>query len=148
MRANERGASAVEFALVLPILMSAIGIVLATGLRMVYMGLAENEVRTMARTVSIRTTSSQSSPYPDNTAANKLALCGQGALPLPGSTFSASTDCVIVKNPNVSSPFEGDLVTVTLTYHLTIIQKLTGWLPGNILTGLSTVTASAAAYRE
>lgn len=147
-RPAERGASAVEFALVLPILMSLMGIVLATGLRMVYKGLAEHEVRTVVRTASIRTTSSQSSPYPDNTAANRLALCGQGALPLPGATFSASTDCVIVKSPNVSSPFEGDLVTVTLTYHVTVIQKLVGFLPGNILTGLSTVTSSASAYRE
>jgi Flp pilus assembly protein TadG len=138
----------VEFALVLPILMSLLGIVMATGLRMVYVGLAEHEARTVVRTASIRTTSSRTSPYPDNTAANRLALCGQGALALPGATFSASTDCVIVKAPNASSPAEGDMVTVSLTYHLTVIQKLVGFLPGNILTGLSSVSASASAYRE
>jgi Flp pilus assembly protein TadG len=144
----ERGASAVELALVLPILMSVLGIVLTTGLRMVYVGLAEHEARTVVRTASIRTTSSSSSPYPDNTAANRLALCGQGAISLPGTTFSPSTGCVITKDPNVSSPSEGDLVTVTLTYQATIIQKFVGWLPANILNGLSTITASASASRE
>jgi Flp pilus assembly protein TadG len=148
LRPEQRGAAVVEFALVLPLLMSSLAMVLATGLRMFYVGVAENEVRRVARTAGIRTTSSQSSPYPDNTAANRLALCGKGALPVPGATFNASTDCLIVKDPNVSSPNEGDLVTVTLTYRVTAIQGLLGWVPGGIVDGLSVIRVSASVYRE
>ncbi len=148
LRSGQRGATALEVALLIPLLVSAIAMVAATGLRMLYLGLAEHEARTMARIAGIRTTSSQTSPYPDNTAAARLTLCGRGAMPVPGATYNPSTNCQIVKEPNLSSPSEGDLVTVMLSYRVTPIQGLVGWLPAGIADGLSLVQTSASVYRE
>jgi hypothetical protein len=145
---GQRGASALELALLLPMLLSILAMVLATGLRMLYAGLAEHEARTLARVTGIRTTSSSVSPYPDDTAAHRLTLCGQGAIAVPGATFNPSTDCSIVKQPNVATPIEGDVVTVTLTYHATAIQGLVGWLPSGVANGLSWIKASASVTRE
>jgi Flp pilus assembly protein TadG len=145
---SQRGASALEFALLLPMLLSVMAMVLATGLRMMYAGLAEHEARTLARTTGIRTTSSSASPYPDDTSAHRLTLCGQGAIAVPGATFNPSTDCSIVKQPNSAVPMEGDIVTVTLTYRLTAVQALVGWLPSGVADGLSVVKASASVTRE
>ena len=137
-----------EFALVLPILVGSLAMVLATGLRMFYVGLAEHEARTVARVAGLRTTISPASPYPDDTAASRLALCGQGALAVPGTAYNAATDCSVVKLPNVATPIEGDVVTVTLTYRVSAIQGLVGWLPAGIVDGLSVIRASASVYRE
>jgi Flp pilus assembly protein TadG len=145
---EQRGASALEFALVLPMVVTILGMVLATGLRMVYVGLAEHEVRTLTRTAGIRTTSSSSSPYPDDTAAHRLTLCTQAAIDVPGTAYNPSTDCSIVKTPNVATPNEGDVVTATLTYRINAIQGLTGWLPTGVGNGLSVIKATASVTRE
>ena len=145
---DQRGAAAVEFALLLPILLGSLAMVMATGLRMFYVGLAEHEARTVARTAGLHTTISPASPYPDATAASRLALCGQGATTVPGTAYNPATDCSVVKLPNVAAPSEGDVVTVTLTYRVSAIQGLVGWLPAGIVDGLSVIRASASVYRE
>lgn len=145
---DQRGAATVELALVLPIFLAVVAMVMVTGFRMVYAGLAEHGARTVAREAGIRTTISPSSPYPDSSASSRLTLCGKGAPPVAGVTYNAATDCSIVKTPDVSTPAEGDIVEVTLTYRVTLIQTLVGWLPANVVNGLSVVSASAAVLRE
>jgi hypothetical protein len=55
---------------------------------------------------------------------------------------------LVIKRPNVATPIEGDVVTVTLTYRVSAIQGLVGWLPGSIVDGLRVISASASVYRE
>ncbi|MGH2689309.1 MAG: hypothetical protein ACRDKW_10955, partial [Actinomycetota bacterium] len=108
-------------------------------------GLAENEARQAARTASIHTTSSTSSPYP-----TEAAVCAQAALPIPGATYNAATGCSVTNdmNPLNSSPGEGDLVTVELTYGIPMLQAFVGWVPGSSLDAVATVTVSASVIRE
>ena len=145
---DESGATAVEFALVVPVFLTIVAMIVVVALRMVYAGLAENEARSMARTASMRTSALSTSPYPDATAAARLTLCGNGALPIAGAAYSAATDCTFTDLKKGSTAAEGDIVKVTLTYRITAIDGLTSWLPAGITSSLDSVSATASVVRE
>jgi Flp pilus assembly protein TadG len=143
---GERGATAVEFALIVPVLLGIVAFVVVAGLRLVYVGLAENEARSMARAASIR--SAPSVAYGDATAAGRLTLCNAGTMVLAGADYVASADCVFQDFKKSSTAGEGDIVKVTLTYRITSIQGLLSWLPTGVVNGLTNITASASMVRE
>ncbi|MGH9268059.1 MAG: hypothetical protein ACRD0D_07770, partial [Acidimicrobiales bacterium] len=135
-----------EFALVLPVVLALVGMVILTGLRAVYSGLAEHQARELAREVTIRSGLSTRSPYPDE--VDLAGLCAGAAMPLPGAAL-APGGCSVVNLSAASSGIGGgDVVTVSLTYQIPALQALDGFLPGVSVNGLSVVRASASMSRE
>jgi Flp pilus assembly protein TadG len=145
-RQQDAGAVAVEFALVFPVFLAIVGFMLAVGLRAIYVALAEHEVREAAREASIRTTSSPVSPYPDQ--VDRTALCADAAPPIGGVRYTPASDCSVVNLPATSSPGEGDVVTVTVTWRLPMLESFFGWVPGTSLDALATIRASGSVIRE
>lgn len=138
---GEHGAVALEFVLVLPFTLLIIGMLLVTGLRAVYAGLAEAEVREAARTASIRKGFSTTAPYP-----TENEICDSVDLPVPGTTLASPPDgCRVINQPNLGSDQGvGDIVTVELTYNLDALD----WLDPFSIEGFDTVTRSASVMRE
>jgi hypothetical protein len=117
---QERGAIAVEFALILPLLILILGALLIFGFRVVYEALANNEVRSAARTASIRTGFASRAPYP-----SESDICANVNLVLPGSVL---LDCDVDSLSSGSPPGTGDVVEVTLVYELTSLAPLSGFV--------------------
>lgn len=111
MRSNERGAAAVEFALViLPLLLILMGIV-EYGRLFSIQGTVTNAARVAARTMVIT-----------NNATQAGADAGTAAAANPLVTSSQLTLAI---SPASCSP--GALITVTTTYP---VQQISGYLPG------------------
>ncbi|HEX3705355.1 MAG TPA: TadE/TadG family type IV pilus assembly protein [Mycobacteriales bacterium] len=134
---KEDGATAVEFALVLPVLVTTIFFALYGGLYFYYGAMADHVARTVARQVSIPV-GQTGSAYPDANAATVVADAKAAAgtlIPNPSTATATSL-------PATSSPEEGDMVTVTVTYKLPVLDLMPGF------GGIDTITRSASERRQ
>ena len=141
--ADERGTTAVEFAIVAPVLFMFILFAMYGGLLVFYGAVADHVARQVARQVAIPT-SSTGSAYPDQggggsaTVQDAASRAAIGLMPDPGSvTVTSARDSVA----------PGDEVTVTVTYHppgLKFLKGVMWFLPGRD----DSVTRTATARRE
>ncbi len=138
---SDAGAAAVEFAIIVPLVMMVVFMTLYGGLYVFYAVVADYVARTAVRDASIPTAQSYS-PYPSD---SDVVTAAQNAA---GSLLPAPTSVQVASNPATSPPNEGDEVTVTVTYDLPAvadIAKVMWFLPAQ---PSSTVTRSAMARRE
>lgn len=143
-RSSERGTIALEFVLLLPVILLMVGTLVITGLRGVYSALGVHEARVAAREASIRTGQSPGDPYPTE---SEICTSPGRLLAFPGSDLIG---CVVSNNSATGSdPDEGDVVTVTLTYQLNPLIPLSNFVAGSFnLQGLAVMSQSASVMRE
>jgi hypothetical protein len=135
---QERGVVALEFSLILPLLILILGALVIFGFRVVYEALANSEVRSAARTASIRTGFASLAPYP-----SEADVCADVDLALPGSVL---VSCDVVNLSSASPPGTGDIVEVTLVYELTSLAPLSGFV--GTWVDFAVIEASASVMRE
>lgn len=138
---RDEGATAVEVALILPVVIAVLFFVLYGALFFYYSAVADHVARSVARQVSIPVGQTGTS-YPDATPGVVAADAKQtGGAMIPDPVSVTTTDA-----PAAGSPAEGDLVTVTVTYHLPVLSGLGHVIPG--LTSITSITRSATERRQ
>ncbi|HVX70109.1 MAG TPA: TadE/TadG family type IV pilus assembly protein [Mycobacteriales bacterium] len=137
-RRDDEGATAVEFALVLPVVVAVCFFALYGALFFFYSAMADHVARTVAREVSIPTTTSGGT-YPD-------ASVGTLAKKAAGTLIPDPSSAVATPKPSTGTPQEGDLVTVSVTYQLPVLSQLASVVPG--LSGIDSITRSSSARRQ
>lgn len=113
---KDEGATAVEFALVAPIVFLLIFIVIYVGMYYFYAALADHVARTVARDASIPS----HGVYPS--ASNEITVANNAAQPL----LPAPTNVALAPTP---APGEGNELTVTVDYDLPGLATLGRLLP-------------------
>ncbi len=147
IRHSERGTVALEFALLLPVILLFIGALMIAGMRGVYSALAQHEARVGAREASIRLGQASSDPYP-----TQFQICDSPnrLLAFPGSDF-IQAECTVSNSsaPTARGLGTGDIVTVTLVYRLPAITALSDFVENAFNAGaLAVVSQSASVMRE
>jgi Flp pilus assembly protein TadG len=138
---RDEGATALEFAIVLPVLLAVCFFALYGAMFFFYGALADHVARTVARQVSIPIAQSGSG-YPDASAATVVA----DAKSAVGSLMPNPTSAVAASSPATGTPAQGDLVTVTVTYKLPLLSNLATVVPG--LSAIDTISRSASERRQ
>jgi Flp pilus assembly protein TadG len=142
-RDREAGATAVEFAIVFPVVLMFILFAMYGGFIVFYGAVADHVARTVVRQVSIPT-SSTGSTYPDQgtsggaTVRDDANKAASGLLPGP-------TDVSVTSARDAVNP--GDEVTVTVTYKpgaLGFLSRVMWFLPD----ANDSITRTATARRE
>lgn len=134
---REEGATAVEFALVLPVFLLLVGGVLALGLRMFYSAVAEHSVRQGLREATV--------PQGGYSSAEEVraAVANSAKGVLSPDAFECS---------GCGSGQQGDEVTVTVTYEIEAVTAASKLMPVPFLQDaferLATVTTSAEGRLE
>ena len=115
---GDRGAAAVEFALVVPIALVVVAAILLFGLHMTYAALADHSARVALKTASLRT----SGGYPSESAV-RTKVDGLFAADLLGgpTSFTLSRQ----KTPVA----QGDTVSVRVVYRVPAVQAASGLVP-------------------
>jgi Flp pilus assembly protein TadG len=134
---RDEGATALEFALVFPVVAMVCFMALYGALFFFYGAVADHVARSVARQVSIPVGQSGSG-YPDaapGTVVTDAKNAASGLLPDP-------TTAVATKAPSTGTPKQGDFVTVTVSYNLPLFSSLPG------LSSFDTITRSASARRQ
>ncbi|HVU61870.1 MAG TPA: TadE/TadG family type IV pilus assembly protein [Mycobacteriales bacterium] len=134
---RDEGTTAVEFALVFPVVAMVCFAALYGALFFFYSAVADHVARSVARKVSIPVGQSGSA-YPDATAGTVMTDAKNAA----GSLIPDPTSAVATKAPATGTPKQGDFVTVTVTYKLPLFSSLPG------LSALDTITRSASERRQ
>ncbi|HVY08881.1 MAG TPA: TadE/TadG family type IV pilus assembly protein [Mycobacteriales bacterium] len=134
LRARDEGATAVEFALVFPVVLAVCFFALWGALFFYYSAVADHVARKVVRQVSIPV----GGVYPDHSASTVVADAKAAA----GTLIPTPTSAVAVSKPATSSPDEGDLVTVTVTYKLPVLSMIPG------LSSIDSITRSASERRQ
>lgn len=139
--AGDRGAAAVEFAIVLPVLLLLLGGLTAFGLRAVYGGSAENAARrtvTEARFVQGRTVAQMAGPL-CTAALGGLPGASRGTVSrgTPGTCAPGTVD--VCYRPSAAAagacrgasdvPRPGDRVTARVELQVPFLSRLPGRLP-------------------
>jgi Flp pilus assembly protein TadG len=140
-RSRDEGATAVEMALILPVVFTVVFFTLYGAMFVYYSAIADHVAQKVAREVSIPTGSTGSS-YPDavhGLVSGDVSSAAGGLIPTPQGWSTTSL-------PSTGEPQEGDLVTVSVTYHLPVLSQLSSLVPG--LTGIDSVTRSATERRQ
>lgn len=141
LRLGEGGATAVEFALLVPALMLFIGLLLFGGLYALYANTIDHAASEAARYASIRQGNSSSSPYPDQTGIEDEV----NAEVLPGFV----PDATVTLTSASDVPNEGDRVTVTVTVtDLPVLSVASRFLSVVGLSGFDDITRTASARRQ
>jgi Flp pilus assembly protein TadG len=138
---RDSGATAVEFALILPVVISVLFFTLYGALFFYYSAVADHVARSVARQVSIPV-GQTGTAYPDATPG----AVATDAKNTGGSLIPTPTGVTTVSAPASGTPEEGDLVTVSVTYHLPVLSQLSNLIPG--LSGIDTLTRSATERRQ
>jgi hypothetical protein len=133
---SDEGATALEFALVFPVVAVTCLMALYGALFFFYGAIADHVARSVARQVSIPVGQSGSA-YPDASAATVVTDAKNAA----GSLLPDPTSAVSTGSP-AGAPKQGDFVTVTVTYKLPLFSSLPG------LSVLDTITRSASERRQ
>ena len=146
---RDRGAVAVEFALLLPLALLIIFFTLALGLRTFYAAAAEFVARDVARQGSIETGPGLVRSYPNQAELQDKARGSLGGAVLSRATVTRT----LVTDPGVSQSGEGDLLTVTVTSAVPGVAGLQAFVnavpgPPLNLSFLSTVSQSATVRLE
>lgn len=151
---DESGATAVEFALVVPLLLTFLGGLMALALHVAYAGVAEHTVREGLREATTKTSlgyGQQSdvveeinSSVPGFLPDAQEVRCFAGTI-APGADVPSGSVC-----PELRLTRQGEEVTVQVTYELPGVTGLLGLVPlvGDDLAELSTVTREARGRRE
>lgn len=137
---RDEGATAIEFALVLPVLLAIVLFTLYGALYLYYAAVAEHVARSAVRDATLPTQGN--STYPSDSAVYTAAKDAGSAL-MPDPTSVQVTEPSDASNP----PREGDPVTVTVTYQLpavATVARALWFLP----TPTSTITRTATGRRE
>jgi len=138
---RDEGATAVEFALVLPLVVGVVFFALYGAMFFYYSAVADHVARTVARHVSIPVGETDSG-YPDANPANVAADARSAA----GTLIPDPTSAVATSLPLRSAPKEGDFVRVTVTYKLPLLSDLASVVPG--LSSFDSITRSASERRQ
>lgn len=134
---KDEGATALEFALVFPVVAFVCFMALYGAMFFYYGAVADHVARSVARQVSIPVGQSGSA-YPDATAgtiATNAKKAAGGLLPNP-------TSATATRAPATGTPKQGDFVTVTVTYKLPLFSSIPGF------SSLDTITRSSSARRQ
>ncbi len=148
-RQSERGTVALEFALLLPVVLLLVGTMIITGMRGVYSALAVHEARIAAREASIRKDQSTSLRYPSSSPyPSETDICNpsERSLAFPGSIL---IQCEVRNLSKNLSQGDGDVVTVTLTYELRPLTALANFVASSFSAAdLAILTQRASVMRE
>jgi Flp pilus assembly protein TadG len=151
-RADDRGAAAVEFAVVgLVAIMLLFGLILL-GLHASYSGLAEHGARKAARTAAVK--SLRAGRYPSDDEVRAAAAVPNGVLGTPVAVTverhagSGSSEVPCTVDGSGRGCNEGDVVIVTVTYRTPGVAAAASIIPGLGGTGLEEITRSASARFE
>ena len=134
---RDEGATALEFALVFPVVAMVCFMALYGALFFFYGAIADHVARSVARQVSIPVGQSGSA-YPDATAGTVVTDAKNAA----GSLLPNPTSAVVTRSPSAGTPKQGDFVTVTVTYKIPLFSSLPGF------SSLETITRSSSARRQ
>lgn len=137
---DDKGATAVEFALIAPVALFLIGAVLTFGFYGVFNAIAQNAVREAARFAAVPA-DPYAGVYPDD-GAIYARLVSEAP-----SVMGAPTSFTVTRLGG-SVPGNGDIVTVTATYDTPVLGALEGLLQGAGLGGLTEITRTASARME
>jgi Flp pilus assembly protein TadG len=138
--ARDEGATAVEFALVLPVIVVVSFFALYGAMFFFYSAVADHVARSVVRQVSIPTGQSGSA-YPDASAATVVTDAKDAA----GGLLPDPTTAVATSSPTGSAQ-PGDLVTITVTYKLPVLASISSVIPG--FSSITTITRSASERRQ
>lgn len=138
---RDEGATALEFAIVSPVVLAVIFFALYGAMYFFYGAIADHVARTVARQVSIPI-SQTGSGYPDS---NQTTLQND-AKSAAGSLIPNPTTVSAVSSGSTGTPQEGDFVTVTVTYKLPVLDQLASLIPG--MSALDSITRSASERRQ
>jgi hypothetical protein len=138
---RDDGATAVEFALVFPVVVATCFFALYGAMYFFYGAVADHVARSVARQVSIPVGQS-GSPYPDADASTVMSDAKKAA----GSLLPDPTSAVATRAPSSGTPKQGDFVTVTVTYKLPLLSQLASVVPG--ISGIDSITRSSSARRQ
>lgn len=138
---RDEGATALEFAIVCPVVLAVCFFALYGAMFFYFSAVADHVARSVARQVSIPTGQSGSA-YPDATAATVVSDADSAA----GSLLPNPTSAVATSAPTTTTPSQGDLVTVTVTYQLPVLSQLATVIPG--LSAIDTISRSASERRQ
>jgi Flp pilus assembly protein TadG len=155
---RDQGATAVEFAIVLPVVLAVMFFGLYGAMYVFYGAVADHVARSVSREVSIPMQETGSG-YPDQATnggegtVNAYAKNAAGTL-LPNPTCVVSTwnsnaqptSAPCANSQPAGTPQEGDLVTVWVTYKLPVLDELASMIPG--MSSIDSITRSATERRQ
>lgn len=140
-RSDETGAAAVEFAILVPLVILLVGLLLFGGLYALYANTIDHAASEAARYASIRQGASTSSPFPD--AAEIEAHVNDEILP------AFVPDAHVTLTSLSSVPNEGDRVTVTVEVDdLPVLDAAAVFLRAVGLSGIDDISRTASARRQ
>jgi Flp pilus assembly protein TadG len=137
---RDEGATALEFAIVLPVVLAVVFFALYGAMYFFYGAIADHVARTVVRQVSIPI--SGNTDYPDLHSGMVLADAKAAA----GTLIPNPTTVTTSSLPSIGAPAEGDFVTVTVTYKLPVLDQLASMIPG--MSSIDTITRSASERRQ
>jgi Flp pilus assembly protein TadG len=140
MRRRDEGATAVEVAIVLPVVLAFVGMILFGALYGLFSSTTDNVARRAARYATTRTGSSASAPYP--TAAQVSSFVAGRTPGFMGTPQVATTS---------TGTDEGSIVTVSVTFPEMPELRAVGSfmaLVGVDVRSASTISRSASGRRE
>jgi len=138
---DDSGATAVEFALVFPVVLMVMMFALYGAMYFYYSAVAGHVARTVTRQISIPV-GQTGSTYP----AEDLASLKSRADNVGGSMIPNVSGVSAHNQGNDPTPEEGDLVTVTITYKLPVMTQLASFIPG--LSAIDTISQTATERRQ
>jgi Flp pilus assembly protein TadG len=138
---RDDGATAVEFAIVAPVVFAVCFFALYGALYFFYSAVASHVARAVVRQVSIPI-SQTGSGYPDSSQATLNADASTAA----GSMLPSPTSVTSKSAPATGTPQQGDFVTITVTYKLPVLDQLASLIPG--MSAMDTITSTASGRRQ
>lgn len=153
---SDDGATAVEIACVLPVVLTLLGAIITFALTMVYSGLTEYAARSGLRTAVLHSPQGYADTRTDPaTGKNAVEQAIDDLFPV-GLLSSPSSIVIHTTVPSsATTPGQGDTVTVTVTYDVPGIRAASHLVPNFLpsllqdkLASLATITRSATGRRE
>ena len=140
---DDRGATAVEFAICFPVVLMFVLMAMYGGMYVFYGAMADHVARTVARDVAIPTTRTGSA-YPDEGGSGQATVEQRARRAAAGLLPDPTTVTVTSARTNVAP---GDEVTVTVSYEPSALEFVSGllWFLPDPSEG---ITRSASARRE
>jgi Flp pilus assembly protein TadG len=146
---GDEGATAVEFALVLPVFLAVVFFALYGSMYFFYGAVADHVARSVVREVAVPDSSGQyvstnaaSIKSDAKSAAGSLLPDPQCAVSTVNAQAPATDSATECPSPSSTSIHPGDLVTVTVIYHLPLFNQLAGFIPGMSAVGQLSRSAS------